>query len=679
MTESPSVFEGLKASWIRYRGLWIAVLVLAAGLRVSVWADIAALPTAEVLVEDARQYDADAQALIATGGVPPAVFYQAPAYPYFLASVYKLAGRSFEAVRAVQWAMSLLTVVLLAATAARLGGRRAALVTATLAGALAPMLLYVPLLLKPTLLIALETLFLFMMLAAARRRAPSWRWVLAGCLLGLCVLLRGNLLLLVPAALVWIVQREGPGWPRPALMLVGGLAAAILPVTVVNHSVSGQWVLTSSQSGSNFYIGNHRGAPGYYVPLFPGRQGPEHERVDAERFAAELIARETGAVPESVSGSEMSRAFWREAGRQIRDAPGSWLVLMAKKALFYWNDYEIPDAEDLSVYREKSRALRWSPVGFGAVAVLGLLGLWWRRTDSEGSLLVCLTAASWLSVVLFYVFGRYRLPVVAFLLPAAGFGAVELWDRLLAPRRHAWALLTAGLMGLLCLAYWPVLPRDQRARLSVAPRVNLGTAGLRVAEARAASAGESGDRELLLEAIDTARAATAELERAVAIDSDFTPAGVHLGLAHSRLGNYVLQAGDPAAALELYALAESWLARALAGPGAARHQALVAEAEELFAILATSRCLAREGLAARLLAEGGPQQALAAAEGCDSPVLDYLRAVALRELARREDRPALLAEALTCARRAAAVADAPRPWLVLRVELERATRQQPPG
>ncbi len=438
-------------------------------------------------------------------------------------------------------------------------------------------------------------------------------------------------------------------------------------------------MLTSSQSGSNFYIGNRAGAPGYYVPLFPGRQSPAHERVDAERYAAGIIERETGTRPESVSGPEMSRAFWREAGRDIRRQPGAWLRLMGRKFLYFWNDYEIPDAEDLAVYREKSFVLRRNPVGFGLVAALGLAGLWFRRRDPEWRPLLWLTVASCASVVLFYVFGRYRLPVAPFLLPAAGTAVVALLDLAQARRFRRLALAGGLVVGLLVVTRWPIIPSAERARLSVGPRVNLGVAGLRLAEEQVGGFEERGP-EALLEAVATTETAIADLERAAAVDSRSLPATVHLGLARSRLAGYVLRGGDAEAAVRLYDEAESTLRDALAGPGREGHPELARDAEKLsrhhrHQSLPRSRGRrratlrrARPGEGARV-ARCGPRGSLH--RGCVVPLPARGRAPRARPAAAE---PRLLEDALASAARAIEAPDAPREWLEmhrrLRGELE---------
>jgi tetratricopeptide (TPR) repeat protein len=351
---------------------------------------------------------------------------------------------------------------------------------------------------------------------------------------------------------------------------------------------------------------------------------------------------------------------------------------MGRKFLYFWNDYEIPDAEDLAVYRERSFVLARSPVGFGLVAGLGLAGLWFRRRDPAWRPLVWLTAASCASVVLFYVFGRYRLPVAPFLLPAAAAAAVRL---AVLPRKLGSLVKGGGALTIVLLAftYLPVIPAAERDRLSVGPRVNLGVAGLRLAEEQMAGF-EARGPEALLEAVATTETAIADLERAAAIDPNYLPATVHLGLSRSRLAGHVLRGGDAEAAVRLYDEAERTLRAVLAGPGREGHPELVGDAEALLVSINRNRCHAHEGAVARRLAENDPEGALerldaAADAGCtEERSFDYLRAVGLRELALRSGDRELLEGALASAARAIEAPGAPREWRDLHtrvgVELE---------
>ena len=44
-------------------------------------------------------------------------------------------------------------------------------------------------------------------------------------------------------------------------------ALVLAPVALRNRAAGGELVLTTSQAGANFYIGNHPGADGRYQPL----------------------------------------------------------------------------------------------------------------------------------------------------------------------------------------------------------------------------------------------------------------------------------------------------------------------------------------------------------------------------------------------------------------------------
>jgi Tfp pilus assembly protein PilF len=87
-----------------------------------------------------------------------------------------------------------------------------------------------------------------------------------------------------------------------------------------------------------------------------------------------------------------------------------------------------------------SWVLRFPLVGFGIIFALGLAGmLLLRQRPLTGVSLIVFFAVYGLSVVVFYVFSRYRLPALPALLPFAGGIAVWLWDfhaPISSPQRH---------------------------------------------------------------------------------------------------------------------------------------------------------------------------------------------------------------------------------------------------
>jgi len=109
---------------------------------------------------------------------------------------------------------------------------------------------------------------------------------------------------------------------------------------------------------------------------------------------------------------------------------------MVLKAANFRGAYEIPDNLDFYLVRDQAPLLRLPLPGFGTVGPLALIGLlWgWRRPGLSRALLLSIAIGA-STVIGFFVFARYRMPVLPALLPFAGYGLVEAWRRLRAAAR----------------------------------------------------------------------------------------------------------------------------------------------------------------------------------------------------------------------------------------------------
>ena len=429
------------------------VLIFAVALTVRlihIW-QLRPSPFFDVLMGDARGYDEWAQRLAGGDWVGADVFYQAPLYPYFLGVIYAIFGRDLMVVRIVQAVIGSTSCVLLGMAGARFLSKRTGMIAGLGLALWAPAIFFDGLLQKSVLdmFFVCLALFLIARLVGIRpfdklRAAPSKvegrdpgtgiriTWLALGLAMGALALTRENALVFILVILIWASFRVERRMAIAAF--AAGLAIVLLPVVVRNYSIDGGFYVTTSQFGSNFYIGNNAQADGTYASIRFGRGAPEFERIDAKEVAEAAVGR-------SLSPSEVSRYWTGRALGYITSQPVSWLRLTGRKMLLLVNRDEMVDTESQQSYAEWSWPLRLlGGIGhFGVLvplAVFGVIVTWHDRHRLWIVYALVLTYAA--SVVMFFVFARYRYPLVPFLLLFAAAG-------LLNPRRalQSWATVAA--------------------------------------------------------------------------------------------------------------------------------------------------------------------------------------------------------------------------------------------
>lgn len=426
-------------------GFLIAILALV--LRLLHLLEIHSSPFALALVGDGRQYDLIAQEIVGGNWFGTTVFYQAPLYPYFLAIIYSLAGHDLIVVKLVQVAIGTAACLLLFDAGRLFFGLRAGVIAGLLLAVYAPAIHFDLLIQKTVFDVTLLVLLLVLLGRFASR--PRFRTALAfGVVFALLSLSRENALILFFVIVPWILihfrRHKRSAW-RWALVFTVSAAGLLGPVAVRNYHVGGEFALTTSQFGSNFYLGNNPHTDGRYFPLRPDRGDARYERQDAIEIAQEVEGRE-------LSPSEASWFWLHESFDYIRSDPGDWLRLLWQKFKLFWNAGEVVDTEALEAYRDHSRVLRYlQPFHFGLIcplAVLGmiLIGARWR----QHWILHAVLAALALSVILFFIFARYRQPLVPILIlfAAAGIAHLRLPGGSIRSPRFWVALLIAGLTAL---------------------------------------------------------------------------------------------------------------------------------------------------------------------------------------------------------------------------------------
>jgi tetratricopeptide (TPR) repeat protein len=408
-------------------------------------------PIFSVLMGDARSYDEWARRIAAGDWLGTDVFYQAPLYPYFLSALYAVFGRDLFVVRLCQAIVGALSCATLGLAAERLFSRRAGLVAGVGLAIYAPAIFFDALIQKTVL----DVFFVCLALLILSRLVDSPNrvgvWVLLGVVLGALCLTRENALVFVVVILAWITITRRRAIEAAALVL--GCALVLMPVAARNYAVGGGLYVTTSQLGPNFYIGNNPRSDGTYMSLRPGRGAPEYERQDATELAEHALGRR-------VTPSEVSSYWSGRAVDFIAAQPVAWAALVGRKLVLLWNADEMLDTESQESHAEWSTMLS---VGgwfghFGLIVPLAFLGVvaTWRERRRLW-LFYAMTIAYALSVIAFYVFARYRFPLVPLLMLFAAAGICALPDGLRAGSRLRQPLLAAALIGVAVLANWPIL------------------------------------------------------------------------------------------------------------------------------------------------------------------------------------------------------------------------------
>jgi tetratricopeptide (TPR) repeat protein len=474
--------RGWLEGW-RFLVLAAAIAALSLGLRLAAVAQYEAQhPLAQRPVIDEASYENWALEIAAGEWVGRGIFFQEPLYPYALGIVYALNGGDLEeqrtTARRVQAVLGALATLLVIALSFRLFGPIPALVAGFAFATYRPAIWFPALLLKPNLFLPILALLALALIATRRlerelgptARATLAVWGAVGLLAGLGALLRGNMLVLAPAIVLWPLARAllerrplRAEIPAATAALVG-LAFVLAPVALRNHAVGGRLVLTTSGAGTNFYGGNNLANPFGIATEFPWVRGiPEHEADDWRHEAERRLGQSLD--PTEVSG------YWRdEALRSMREHPLEHLGVLWRKLRLTLGAYEVPDNHFLEWDARYVPLLALPIPGFalwGTLGIAGLLGFLWsasRKRSSAGESsaaleLAALFALYLATIVLTVTSERVRLALVPLLLPFAG------WFLVTAPA----ALRTRSPALLACLAiaaalvFTPVLPERKRA------------------------------------------------------------------------------------------------------------------------------------------------------------------------------------------------------------------------
>jgi tetratricopeptide (TPR) repeat protein len=376
-------------------------------------------------------------------------YFRAPLYPWFLGTIYWLFGADNPfAPRIVQAVIGSLSCALLYLIGRQFLGRPTGILAGFAAATYWIFLYYDAELLIPVLIVFLDLLLLWLLLRTGDRRNAA-AWGACGLVLGLSAIARPNVLLFAPALVVWIFVLH---WPRRiratayAACLFVGCVLPIVPITIRNYVVGDDFVLIAAQGGVNLYIGNNRHSDGMSA-IIKGDPGEWQACYEAQ------IARAEKAAGRPLKPSEVSQWYARQSLRFMYQEPARAGLLLLKKLGYFWSHWEVSNNQDIRFITSRyTPIVRYLPLTFWIVGPLGVLGLVLSLRRAKTLFpLWGFVLAYMVSVVLFFVTARYRVPVVAVLILLASLGVCWLGQALRARRWRALggAALVLAAMGLI--------------------------------------------------------------------------------------------------------------------------------------------------------------------------------------------------------------------------------------
>jgi Flp pilus assembly protein TadD len=481
----------MPARWRWYAGE-AAILATAAAVKATAIAQLHAHP----LLQPAGGLDSEWYVALATraaagdwslaGALGGMAYPVSPLYVYVLAAILAVSDGSVFAVRVVQAVLGVVAVGLVMRTARGWFGEAAGLVAGLLATA-AGVVTFHEVVVLQSALDPVSIAALGWALMRALRSGSPWWWGGAGLAAALFALNRPNALIVAAGIGVGLLAQAALSRTRRAATgaaaFVLALAAGLAPAAVRNHAVTGRLTLVSSHGGLNFYIGNRAGADGTYEAppgITPSIAGQAHD--------ARVVAEAAAGRP--LSGPEVSAHFTGLALRWIAQDPGAAAALFARKLWLVAHRVELPLNYSYAYYvLDEPTLLRWLPIGAWCLVPLGLAGVLARPRDATRAAYLAWCAHALLyaaSVAVFFVSGRYRLPLLLpFAVTAAG-ALVALVDGVRARDRNGLAGL-ATIAGAAVLTHWPLGLDDGRLEERVAMASALAGSG-RTAEAVARAA-----------------------------------------------------------------------------------------------------------------------------------------------------------------------------------------------
>jgi tetratricopeptide (TPR) repeat protein/4-amino-4-deoxy-L-arabinose transferase-like glycosyltransferase len=374
------------------------------------------------IVDSASYVDA-ARKLAAGDGVSSRFLFQPFFYPFFLSVVFWFTNSSIICAKVVQVFVGAVTCVLTFQLGKKVFGRKVGIIAGVITAFYGPMIFFEAELLATGWAAFWSVVLILLFLKCSSEKSVVLCAALGVCT-GLSILTRPTFVIFAIVAVLWLAivfYSAGDGLRRFILKICAiafGFLLVVIPVGVQNFRLSGRFGFLPYSAGLNLYIGNNPN----YARTITTRPGPEWEHIISMPLRSGV----------SRDPWERQKFFKQKVIEYVINDPFDFANGLLHKAIEFFSSREIPRNIDIYFFRKWSGLLAlstWKVAGFGfpfgVILPLALLGLASYRRQLPVPILLFLIFYP-LSIILVFVAGRYRVPIIPIMSVLAGAGLQKL-------------------------------------------------------------------------------------------------------------------------------------------------------------------------------------------------------------------------------------------------------------
>ncbi|MBN2568157.1 MAG: tetratricopeptide repeat protein [Deltaproteobacteria bacterium] len=330
------------------------------------------------------------------------VYEFSPLPAYIIALVYKIFSPDILYVRILNIILGVFTCYLVYRIGEEMATRPTGLFACLIAALYEPFIFYSIVPLKTSLSLFLFALITYLVVAIMNGKSIV-KVFLLGIAAGLMLNVRGNFIVILPLILFVIFLYMYKGKSSLKILIahlavyIVGLSVAISPFMVRNYLVSGEFALTTSQSGFNFYLGNNLQNPDpYYRPVPFASSSPFEQGV---QFTIEASRR----TNKKLSPQEASSYWTGQVSREALEQPAAFMWKISQKALVLFNRFEAGDHYNIGFISN-----------FVPFFTLPFFSLWLILPFGMAGMAATIIAGSRKALALCSIFFLYAFTLIAF-------------------------------------------------------------------------------------------------------------------------------------------------------------------------------------------------------------------------------------------------------------------------